>query len=546
MATANIKAVITAEDRASGTISNFGMSFGKLAGAMAVGQVAAQAFLAVVEKIGKEVISAGVTTAASMETAKMGFVTLLGSAEEADKTLARIKKEAARTPFEVAGLTKATQLMASVTKDGDKAINVILDVGEALAAMGKGQAELDRIIVNLQQIGAVGKASMLDIKQFAFAGIPIFDMLKQETGLAGEALDQFISDGKVTFDLLIKMFDKANDSGGRFFGAFKNQAGTFDQLMSNLRDSFNQTAADILTQTGLFDLLKQAMQGVGDWITANKDGIVAFFISMGNGLKWAYDNVFKPFFDFMGQVIPPIIQKFQEAWVYVQPILATIWQVIKDMLLPAFRELWKQIEPYAPYIGTALAIAIGALGFAIIGFIAILSGLIWVLAKVVQFFIAINDWSINTAQSIRNYIVNAFVEFYNMCVKVTNGINGVINALLRLVGLGKIQLPSFSQIPGRAIGGPVQNNMPYVVGERGPEVFVPNSSGRIIPNNQLNKISNGNVGSPVSSNTTINISPQIGVFAGSPQEMRNLSVKILDSLKDIADSKNMTVQELLV
>jgi len=36
--------------------------------------------------------------------------------------------------------------------------------------------------------------------------------------------------------------------------------------------------------------------------------------------------------------------------------------------------------------------------------------------------------------------------------------------------------------PGRALGGPVTGGSPYIVGERGPEVFVPSASGRIIPN----------------------------------------------------------------
>lgn len=37
----------------------------------------------------------------------------------------------------------------------------------------------------------------------------------------------------------------------------------------------------------------------------------------------------------------------------------------------------------------------------------------------------------------------------------------------------------------RAAGGPVGANRPYLVGEVGPELFVPNQSGQIIPNNQL-------------------------------------------------------------
>jgi hypothetical protein len=37
----------------------------------------------------------------------------------------------------------------------------------------------------------------------------------------------------------------------------------------------------------------------------------------------------------------------------------------------------------------------------------------------------------------------------------------------------------------RAIGGPVLSHTPYIVGEEGPELFVPNASGNIIPNNKL-------------------------------------------------------------
>jgi hypothetical protein len=41
------------------------------------------------------------------------------------------------------------------------------------------------------------------------------------------------------------------------------------------------------------------------------------------------------------------------------------------------------------------------------------------------------------------------------------------------------------RLPGRAAGGPVSAGQAYQVGERGPEVFVPNQSGRIVPNQDL-------------------------------------------------------------
>jgi hypothetical protein len=40
-------------------------------------------------------------------------------------------------------------------------------------------------------------------------------------------------------------------------------------------------------------------------------------------------------------------------------------------------------------------------------------------------------------------------------------------------------------LTGKAIGGPVQSGKPYMVGERGPEMFVPNQSGSIVPSNKM-------------------------------------------------------------
>jgi len=40
-------------------------------------------------------------------------------------------------------------------------------------------------------------------------------------------------------------------------------------------------------------------------------------------------------------------------------------------------------------------------------------------------------------------------------------------------------------IMGRALGGPVSRNQPYLVGERGPEMFVPGAQGNIVPNNAM-------------------------------------------------------------
>ena len=55
-------------------------------------------------------------------------------------------------------------------------------------------------------------------------------------------------------------------------------------------------------------------------------------------------------------------------------------------------------------------------------------------------------------------------------------LGGAVQGLLgSLLGLG-------SGLPGRATGGIVAPDRPFLVGERGPEVFVPTSAGQVLPN----------------------------------------------------------------
>lgn len=60
----------------------------------------------------------------------------------------------------------------------------------------------------------------------------------------------------------------------------------------------------------------------------------------------------------------------------------------------------------------------------------------------------------------------------------------------------------------RAMGGPVSGNKPYLVGEKGPELFVPKNAGSVIPNNKLASSSQatgtGMVNAPVTNNYITN------------------------------------------
>jgi hypothetical protein len=85
-------------------------------------------------------------------------------------------------------------------------------------------------------------------------------------------------------------------------------------------------------------------------------------------------------------------------------------------------------------------------------------------------------------------------------------------------------------IPGRAMGGPVSGGSPYVVGEQGPELFVPHASGTIVPNNKMSG------GGASSGGVTVNYNIAAGVSRAElvpilDQERRRLKAEIPDMVR---------------
>ena len=78
--------------------------------------------------------------------------------------------------------------------------------------------------------------------------------------------------------------------------------------------------------------------------------------------------------------------------------------------------------------------------------------------------------------------------------------------------------------PGRALGGPVAARQAYIVGERGPELFVSNQAGNIIPNNQLGSLPNMSAGRnvPTGGATVINMNINAGMGADGAEVGRQV------------------------
>lgn len=186
--------------------------------------------------LAKGFVEIGISYNAQIEKYTTGFTNMLGSAQAAQEAMQAIQEDAARTPFDVASLTQANQLLISAGENAGYSRKVINALGDAVSATGGGNAELSRMAANLQQIANVGKAAAIDIKQFAYAGINIYQILADYTGKSVQEVQKMT----ISYDLLSQALIAASEEGGRYYNAMDTQSQTMNGRISTLKDNVSQ------------------------------------------------------------------------------------------------------------------------------------------------------------------------------------------------------------------------------------------------------------------------------------------------------------------
>lgn len=280
-----------------------------LVASVTAGTLAAKAYATIGSKLlsaGKKVVEAGVSYNAQLEQYQTALTNMLGSASAAENALEQIKQDAARTPFDTAGLVKANELLISTGVDADSSRKVILALGDAVSATGGGNEELSRMAQNIQQIKNAGKATAADIKQFAYAGIDVYGILADYTGKSTAEVQKMT----VTYDVLTAALEKASDEGGRYYNSMSTQSETLNGQMSTLTDNATQLAG--LMTDDLTDGIKMVVGNLNDmtvaaaeayktdgWVGLAKEiaslnplisGVISEMSALGDGLSTIANN----------------------------------------------------------------------------------------------------------------------------------------------------------------------------------------------------------------------------------------------------------------
>jgi hypothetical protein len=223
----------------------------------------------------------------------------------------------------------------------------------------------------------------------------------------------------------MSMDDVTNSLAETFAGAADTAANTFEGKMTRLGLAFE----DVRDTVGGFVL---------DAITPMVENIVSKVMpalsdfAQGIGGKEGLKGTFDVFVDGAKKVFIPIFEGIKSAFNNIK----TAVMANKDEFIVLFNFLKNYI---APFFGGAFKLAIQGIGIAITVVVNAVAALI-----------------------------RGFEAIIGFGARIGGAIGGAVGAL----GFGG----------GRAMGGPVSAGTAYMVGEQGPELFVPKGSGTIVPN----------------------------------------------------------------
>jgi tape measure domain-containing protein len=180
-----------------------------------------------------------------------------------NQIIAQLKVTADATSLGLPGLLEATKTLAAYGVSAKNAGTAIKMLGDL--ALGDSE-KLQRFAVNLGQIGSIGKAYTVDLKQFAMAGIPIFEALSKVMGKSTSEVLRLAEQGQVTYPIVVKAIAELTKEGASFYNGAEKGGTDLDRSLNQLIGTFENLQTIVGTAVGpaavaAVLLLKDALDG---------------------------------------------------------------------------------------------------------------------------------------------------------------------------------------------------------------------------------------------------------------------------------------------
>ncbi|HEX2614000.1 MAG TPA: tape measure protein [Nitrososphaera sp.] len=244
---------------------------------------------------------------ASMEQTTVGFETMLGKGKATQAFLEKLKDFAAATPFEFPELAEDAQHMLAFGFSAKEVIPTLTNIGDAMGAMGKSNADIERVVTVFGQMKAAGKVNAQDMMQLTSQGIPAWRFLADAMHLSVAQVRDLSEKGLLPANEAIKNLQAGMHK--MFGGGMAAESRTFLGLWSTIKD--NAEAAWRSFTGPLFEQAKTGISQLGNMLSGKQFQEFATMMGerVGGALKqvevFVRGNIIPAFNDFMRVIRSP-------------------------------------------------------------------------------------------------------------------------------------------------------------------------------------------------------------------------------------------------
>ncbi len=227
-----------------------------------------------------------IQTGGELERQHIALQSILGDMQNADTMYGQIKQLALESPFTFSELNKDVKQLAAYGVEYDQ----LYDTTKRLADMASGLGvSFERIALAFGQVQARGWLDGKELRQIAYAGIPLLDklskMYSQREGkkVSTSEVKTRISNRGVSFEDVKSVFWDMTDAGGQFYNMQQTLSETLLGRYNKLKDAWEIMLSDFASGTsksgqmlmGVLNILTsivQSMHNLGPVVLAAFSG----------------------------------------------------------------------------------------------------------------------------------------------------------------------------------------------------------------------------------------------------------------------------------
>lgn len=287
----------------------------------------------------------------------------------------------------------------------------------------------------------------------------------------------------------------------QFFQALNTVAGVVSKVLGALLRAvapaippLASAFADLATTIGdilvpVINFLAPVLANIANFIAQNTSWITPLVVALGlwAAAQWLLNIAMDA--NPIGLVILAIaaliaiVALIITYWDPIADFFVNLWQVVVDAVTVAAQWIWQRLVDAYNFVKGIWA---GVTGF----FSGLWSGLTAGVSNATNW---VRDRFNDALSFIRNSWSNIGSFFSGIWSSIGNGLKSALNGAIRLLNgaisginniTGAVGIPSIPSIPYLAKGGTARSGRPYIVGEQGPELFVPGQTGRVVSNAQ--------------------------------------------------------------